>query len=166
MASMIALSLTAVPDHLRGALTRWLVEVTPELYVGTVSAKVRDELWKTVANSTGKGGAALPGRSREATAVRRVCTAASRYTVSQAAVGSVAVRVPLPRVVPRPSPIRPSARSMRARIRQARMTGEGSEPFRWPAVRRTCRVRRPSSTTSSLCSSPSRAPPKTRSSGT
>jgi CRISPR-associated protein Cas2 len=55
MASMIAISATAVPDHLRGALTRWLIEVTPELYVGTVSARVRDELWASVAACTGDG---------------------------------------------------------------------------------------------------------------
>jgi CRISPR-associated protein Cas2 len=57
--SMIAISATAVPDHLRGALTRWLLEVTPNLYVGTVSAKVRDELWTSVAASTGDGTAVL-----------------------------------------------------------------------------------------------------------
>ncbi|MFF1627429.1 type I-E CRISPR-associated endoribonuclease Cas2e [Streptomyces sp. NPDC058272] len=55
MASMIVLSATAVPDHLRGALTRWLLEVTPELYVGTVSARVRDELWTAAAACTGDG---------------------------------------------------------------------------------------------------------------
>ncbi|MGW3274646.1 type I-E CRISPR-associated endoribonuclease Cas2e [Streptomyces kronopolitis] len=55
MPSMITLSVTAVPDHLRGALTRWLLEVTPELYVGTVSAKVRDELWAAVTHCTGDG---------------------------------------------------------------------------------------------------------------
>ncbi|MFD5698997.1 type I-E CRISPR-associated endoribonuclease Cas2e [Streptomyces lasiicapitis] len=55
MASMIVLSATAVPDHLRGALTRWLLEVTPQLYVGTVSARVRDELWSSVAACTGDG---------------------------------------------------------------------------------------------------------------
>ncbi|MGW0822470.1 type I-E CRISPR-associated endoribonuclease Cas2e [Streptomyces sp. NPDC002845] len=59
MASMITISATAVPDHLRGALTRWLLEVTPELYVGTVSARVRDELWASVAASTGDGIAVL-----------------------------------------------------------------------------------------------------------
>ncbi len=48
---MIVISATAIPDHLRGALTRWLLEVTPELYVGTVSARVRDELWTAVAAS-------------------------------------------------------------------------------------------------------------------
>ncbi|WP_414170658.1 type I-E CRISPR-associated endoribonuclease Cas2e [Streptoverticillium reticulum] len=59
MASMITLAATAVPDHLRGALTRWLLEVTPELYVGTVSAKVRDELWNAVSKCTGDGIAVL-----------------------------------------------------------------------------------------------------------
>ncbi|PWI05758.1 type I-E CRISPR-associated endoribonuclease Cas2 [Streptomyces sp. NWU339] len=59
MASMIVLSTTAVPDHLRGALTRWLLEVTPELYVGTVSARIRDELWDSVAACAGDGTAVL-----------------------------------------------------------------------------------------------------------
>ncbi|GAA2500725.1 hypothetical protein GCM10010406_41550 [Streptomyces thermolineatus] len=56
---MITLAATAVPDHLRGALTRWLLEVTPQLYVGTVSAKVRDELWDAVSNCIAEGVAVL-----------------------------------------------------------------------------------------------------------
>ncbi|MGW2227836.1 type I-E CRISPR-associated endoribonuclease Cas2e [Streptomyces formicae] len=59
MASMIVLSATAVPDHLRGAFSRWLLEVTPELYVGTVSARVRDELWASVTACTEDGTAVL-----------------------------------------------------------------------------------------------------------
>ncbi len=59
MASMIALSVTNVPDHVRGALTRWLLEVTPYLYVGTVSARVRDELWTAVSACAGDGVAVL-----------------------------------------------------------------------------------------------------------
>ncbi|MDT0267657.1 type I-E CRISPR-associated endoribonuclease Cas2e [Streptomyces sp. DSM 44915] len=59
MASMIVISATAVPDHLRGALSRWLLEVTPQLYVGTVSARVRDELWTSVSASIGDGMAVL-----------------------------------------------------------------------------------------------------------
>ncbi|MEV4611073.1 type I-E CRISPR-associated endoribonuclease Cas2e [Kitasatospora sp. NPDC049258] len=59
MASMIALSVSAVPEHLRGALTRWLLEVSPQLYVGTVSAKVRDELWTTVVGCIDSGVAVL-----------------------------------------------------------------------------------------------------------
>jgi CRISPR-associated protein Cas2 len=56
---MIVIAATAIPDHLRGALSRWLLEVTPELYVGSVSAKVRDELWSSVADSTAAGTAVL-----------------------------------------------------------------------------------------------------------
>ncbi|MGW3183741.1 type I-E CRISPR-associated endoribonuclease Cas2e [Kitasatospora sp. NPDC001119] len=59
MASMIVISVTAVPDHVRGALTRWLLEVTPYLYIGTVSARVRQELWSAVSNYIGTGAAAL-----------------------------------------------------------------------------------------------------------
>ncbi|AJE40087.1 type I-E CRISPR-associated endoribonuclease Cas2e [Streptomyces nodosus] len=59
MASMIVLAASAVPDHLRGALTRWLLEVTPELYIGTVSARVRDELWESVTACADSGTAVL-----------------------------------------------------------------------------------------------------------
>ncbi|MGW4412316.1 type I-E CRISPR-associated endoribonuclease Cas2e [Nonomuraea sp. NPDC004702] len=57
MASMIVISTTAVPDHVRGALSRWLIEPAPGLYVGTVSARVRDELWSTVADCIADGAA-------------------------------------------------------------------------------------------------------------
>ena len=57
MASMLVLSTTAVPDYVRGALTRWLLEPAPGLYVGTVSARVRDELWSAVSSSVGDGAA-------------------------------------------------------------------------------------------------------------
>lgn len=59
MATMTVLSVTAVPDHVRGALTRWLLEVTPHLYVGTISARVRDELWHAVGNCIADGVAVL-----------------------------------------------------------------------------------------------------------
>ncbi|MFF0296310.1 type I-E CRISPR-associated endoribonuclease Cas2e [Kitasatospora sp. NPDC004614] len=59
MASLTVLSVTAVPDHVRGALTRWLLEVTPHLYVGTVSAKVREELWTAVTGCVADGVAVL-----------------------------------------------------------------------------------------------------------
>ncbi|MDG4827693.1 type I-E CRISPR-associated endoribonuclease Cas2e [Solwaraspora sp. WMMD1047] len=59
MASMVVLSTTAVPDHLRGALSRWMIEITPGMFVGTLSAKVRDELWATAAAVVGDGAAVL-----------------------------------------------------------------------------------------------------------
>ena len=54
---MVVISTTAVPEHVRGALTRWLTEPAPGLYVGTVSARVRDGLWSAVATSVGDGAA-------------------------------------------------------------------------------------------------------------
>ncbi|GIH26180.1 hypothetical protein Aph01nite_44900 [Acrocarpospora phusangensis] len=57
MASMIVISTTAVPDHVRGALTRWLIEPSPGLYVGTVSARVRDQLWAAVTGCVADGAA-------------------------------------------------------------------------------------------------------------
>lgn len=59
MPSMTALATTAVPDHVRGALTRWMTEPAPGLCVGTLSARVRDELWSVVGASIGDGAAVL-----------------------------------------------------------------------------------------------------------
>ena len=40
--------LTACPAGLRGHLTRWLLEIGPGVFVGKVSARVRDRLWAHV----------------------------------------------------------------------------------------------------------------------
>lgn len=74
---MTVLQTTAVPDHVRGALTRWMIEATPGLYAGTLSAKVRDELWKLVSASVGDGAAVLihPVENEQGFALR---TAGSR----------------------------------------------------------------------------------------
>lgn len=39
------LVLTACPAGLRGHLTRWLLEISPGVFVGVVPARVRDLLW-------------------------------------------------------------------------------------------------------------------------
>jgi CRISPR-associated protein Cas2 len=59
MASMVVLATTAVPDRLRGALSRWFLEVAPGMFVGTVSARVRDELWSLAEELIGDGAAVL-----------------------------------------------------------------------------------------------------------
>ncbi|WP_405612290.1 type I-E CRISPR-associated endoribonuclease Cas2e [Streptomyces sp. NBC_01508] len=59
MPSMTVLTTTALPAHVRGALTRWMIEPTPGVYVGTLSARVREELWSVVAASIGPGAAVL-----------------------------------------------------------------------------------------------------------
>ncbi|WP_438817434.1 type I-E CRISPR-associated endoribonuclease Cas2e [Streptomyces fildesensis] len=56
---MIVLHTTAVPEHIRGALTRWLIEPTPGMYIGTLSARVRDSLWALVGESLPTEGAAV-----------------------------------------------------------------------------------------------------------
>lgn len=45
---MVVVVLTACPAGLRGHLTRWLLEVSAGVFVGTVSARVRDLLWSQV----------------------------------------------------------------------------------------------------------------------
>src|SRR5262245_59615420 len=57
--SMLVIATTAVPDHLRGALSRWTIEVVPGIFVGTVSARVREELWDAAAAVVGDGAAVL-----------------------------------------------------------------------------------------------------------
>ncbi|GAA1590089.1 hypothetical protein GCM10009678_85560 [Actinomadura kijaniata] len=59
MATMTVIATTAIPDHLRGALTRWMLEPMPGLYVGTLSARVRTELWSAITASIGDGVAVL-----------------------------------------------------------------------------------------------------------
>ncbi|GAA3757400.1 type I-E CRISPR-associated endoribonuclease Cas2e [Salinactinospora qingdaonensis] len=57
MPNLVVISTTAVPDYVRGSLSRWLTEPTPGLYVGSVSARVRDKLWETVSTAVGDGAA-------------------------------------------------------------------------------------------------------------
>ena len=51
--------LTAVPPNIRHALTRWMIEPAPGVFVGTMSARVRDELWGTIESETHGGWALL-----------------------------------------------------------------------------------------------------------
>ena len=44
---MLVMVLENVPPSLRGELTRWLIEPRPGVFVGHVSALVRDRLWAT-----------------------------------------------------------------------------------------------------------------------
>lgn len=56
---MIVIVVNAAPAKLRGHLTRWLFEISPGVYVGKVSARVRDHLWEQVLGTIGKGSATL-----------------------------------------------------------------------------------------------------------
>jgi len=48
-----------VPPSLRGELTRWLIEPRPGVFVGTVSAMVRDKLWEKCCRKAKTGGGVL-----------------------------------------------------------------------------------------------------------
>ena len=51
---MVVMVLEKVPRSLRGILTRWMLEVDTGVFVGRLSARVRDLLWiRAVSNSKG-----------------------------------------------------------------------------------------------------------------
>lgn len=56
---MITLVLSKVPEGIRGHLTKWLLEVAPGVFVGRVSARVRDELWDITCEGVSDGTALL-----------------------------------------------------------------------------------------------------------
>lgn len=55
---MVVLVLTACPEGLRGYLSRWLLEISPGVFVGHASSRIRDRLWDNVLDMS-KDGKAL-----------------------------------------------------------------------------------------------------------
>ena len=56
---MLVMILEAVPVSVRGELTRWLVEPHPGVFVGYVSAMVRERLWEKCCRSCRTGGVVM-----------------------------------------------------------------------------------------------------------
>ena len=56
---MIVLHLTSCPQSLRGDLTKWLMEIAAGVYVGKVSARVRDLLWTRIVETSKSGRAVM-----------------------------------------------------------------------------------------------------------
>jgi CRISPR-associated protein Cas2 len=56
---MIVLIVENAKPALRGELSRWLFEIKTNIFVGRVSALVRDELWQLLEQKLGKGSAVL-----------------------------------------------------------------------------------------------------------
>ena len=56
---MIVVSLTNCPPKLRGDLSKWLLEINTGVYVGQVSARVREALWKRICENVGTGQATM-----------------------------------------------------------------------------------------------------------
>ena len=53
---MIVMILEKVPARVRGELTHWLLEIKAGVFVGHVSARVRDKLWEKCVKAKGTGG--------------------------------------------------------------------------------------------------------------
>jgi len=53
---MVVIILEKVSASTRGELTRWLVEVKTGVFVGHLSARVRDKLWEKCTSIKGNGG--------------------------------------------------------------------------------------------------------------
>lgn len=53
---MVILTVERVPSALRGELTRWFLEPKAGVFVGRVSALVRDRLWEKACAQAGGGG--------------------------------------------------------------------------------------------------------------
>lgn len=60
----MVLVLTACPPKLRGSLTRWLMEISAGVYVGSVSRRVREMLWLRVAEEMHTGRAIMVHSAR------------------------------------------------------------------------------------------------------
>ena len=56
---MVVLILERVPPGLRGELTRWLLEPRAGVFVGRISAAVRDRLWEKACGQSQAGGCVL-----------------------------------------------------------------------------------------------------------
>jgi CRISPR-associated protein Cas2 len=59
--------LTAVKPGLRGHLTRWLLEIAPGVFIGHVSARVRELIWQRVVEYSDQGRALMvyPARNEQ-----------------------------------------------------------------------------------------------------
>ena len=63
---MVVMILERVPPGLRGEISRWMIEPRAGVFVGKLSAMVRDRLWeKAEASARGGGGVMLHGSNTE-----------------------------------------------------------------------------------------------------
>ncbi|MEN6519704.1 MAG: type I-E CRISPR-associated endoribonuclease Cas2e [Armatimonadota bacterium] len=56
---MMVLILESVPSGLRGEISRWLIEPKAGVFVGKVSAMVRDKLWQKACEHSKGGGVTM-----------------------------------------------------------------------------------------------------------
>jgi len=56
---MVVVTLTDFPSSLRGDLSKWLLEIQAGVFIGNVSARVRDSLWKRIREACKNGRAVM-----------------------------------------------------------------------------------------------------------
>lgn len=56
---MVVIMMERVSPALRGEITRWLIELRPGVFVGNISALVRDKLWELMQKRMKKGAATM-----------------------------------------------------------------------------------------------------------
>jgi CRISPR-associated protein Cas2 len=92
---MVILICEKVPDGLRGELSRWMIEPKTNVFVGRMSALVRDKLWQRVQDKL-KGGAAImayPTNTEQGFTIKS-CGDTTRELVSYD--GLMLVKIPTP----------------------------------------------------------------------
>lgn len=93
---MIVLVLTRVPAGLRGDLTRWLMEVSPGVFTGKVSRRVRERLWTRIRRGLKDGSAVLVTVSHDREQGFEVLTAGPARWEPADFDGLILMRRPLP----------------------------------------------------------------------
>ena len=56
---MIVLCITGCPPRLRGDLSKWLLEINTGVYIGRLSTRVREEVWRRVCDNIREGQATM-----------------------------------------------------------------------------------------------------------
>ncbi len=56
---MVVVTLSACPPKLKGDITKWLVEIAPGVYIGSVSKRVRERLWDRIRSMLSTGSAVM-----------------------------------------------------------------------------------------------------------
>ena len=56
---MVVVTVSCCPPKLRGDLTKWLMEIDTGVFVGNLSARVRDAVWDRICSHIGNGRATM-----------------------------------------------------------------------------------------------------------
>ena len=56
---MTVITMSCCPAKLRGDLTRWLLEIDTNVFVGNLTARVRDAVWERICDNIGNGRATM-----------------------------------------------------------------------------------------------------------